>query len=296
MLVADVERHQAFVAIQEGRPALARTAAAASLVTYRAQRLEWSTAAALLLGGYGSLMVGDIGTASREATEALAILEPIGDAWGLVHAQAMLGAVAQAEHRFADAARTLERAADTSVTLGFLGQAALHRATLARVQQRAGDPRAAASYEQALEAARVSGDGRLAATARLNLGRLRRSTGDTAAAVALWVENDRWYAAAGGGDQALLNRCLLAAARGDRGELTEVLAEAERLSDVESVVCALDGLARSAAADGDLSTARSLLERADARAATIAHLLDASDRLDADAARHLISEASGGRS
>ena len=296
VLVADVDRHQAFVAIQEGRPALARSAAAASLVTYRAQRLEWSTAAALLLGGYGSLMVGDIVTASREATEALAILEPIGDAWGLVHAQAMLGAVAQAEHRFADAARTLERAADTSVALGFLGQAALHRATLARVQQRAGDARAAASYEQALEAARVSGDGRLAATAQLNLGRLRRSTGDTAAAVALWEENDRWYATAGGGDLALMNRCLLAAARGDRGELTDVLAEAERLSDVESVVCALDGLARSAAADGDLSRARSLLERADARAATIAHVLDASDRLDADAARRLISEASGGRS
>ncbi len=113
VLVADVERHQAFVAIQEGRPALARTAATASLVTYRAQRLDWSTAAALLLGGYAALMVGDLSTASRAATEALVLLEQIGDAWGLVHAQAMLGAVAQAEHRFADAARTLERAAET---------------------------------------------------------------------------------------------------------------------------------------------------------------------------------------
>ena len=295
VLLADVERHQAFVAIQEGRPRLARTAAAASLVTYRAQQLEWSTAAALLLGGYASLMVGDLGTASLEVTEALALLGPIGDAWGLVHAQAMLGAIAQAEHRFADAARTLERAAETSVALGFLGQAALHRATLARVLQRAGDPRAAASYDQALEAASVTGDGRLAATARLNLARLRRSTGDTAAAIALWQENERWYAAAGGGDQALLNRCLLAAARGDRDELAEVLAEAEQVSDNESLVHALDGLARSAATDADLSLARSLLRRADAQAATIAHLLDDSDRLDAAQARQVLERATGGR-
>ena len=179
--------------------------------------------------------------------------------------------------------------------LGFLGQAALHRATLARVQQRAGDPRARrASYDQALAAAAASGDGRLAATARLNLARLRRSpTATTAGAVALLEENERWYAAAGGGDFALLNRCLLAAARGEEGELSHVLAEAERSSDGESVVCALDGLARSAAVAGDLSRAASLVERADARAAMIAHLLDPADRLDAQAARQLIAEASG---
>ncbi len=285
VLVADVERHQAFLAIQEGRPALARTAAAAGLVSYRAHGLGWSTAAVLLLGAYGALMAGDLDTAGREAAEAAAILEQIGDAWGQVHAQAMLGAVAQAEHRFADAARTLERAADTSLALGFLGQAALHRATLARVQHRAGDPHAAGSYERALEAATAGGDGRLAATARLNLGRLRRSTGDTEAAVALWEENARWYAAAGGGDLALLNSCLLVAARGDRDALEATLSEAERVSDVESEVYALDGLAAAAAADGDPTAAGSLLRRADVRAASIGHLLDASDRFDADEVR-----------
>jgi hypothetical protein len=60
----------------------------------------------------------------------------------------------------------------------------------------------------------------------------------------------------------------------EEGELRHVLAEAERSSDGESEVCALDGLARSAAVAGDLSGAASLLERADARAAMIAHLLD----------------------
>ena len=85
-------------------------------------------------------MLGDTTTATRDATEAVGILTPIGDSWGMVHAEAMLGGIAQAEHRFGDAARALERAADESATMGFLGQAALHRATLARVQQRLGDP------------------------------------------------------------------------------------------------------------------------------------------------------------
>ena len=88
---------------------------------------------------------------------------------GLVHARAMLGGIAQAEHRLDDAAHALERAAEESAAMGFLGQAGLHRATLARVQQRAGDLRAAASYEQAIRESMASGDGRLAATGRLNL-------------------------------------------------------------------------------------------------------------------------------
>ena len=98
----------------------------------------------------------------------------------------MLGGIAQAEHRFDDAARALERAAEESATMGFLGQAALHRATLARVQQRAGDPRAAASYARAIDEAVANGDGRLAATARLNLARLRRNAGDTKGRSRCW--------------------------------------------------------------------------------------------------------------
>ena len=139
VLTADVDRHQAFLAIQQGRPEVVLSTAATSLATYRSAGLTWHAAASLLLGAYGSLMLGDTGTATRDATEAVDILTPIGDAWGLVHGQAMLGAVAQAEHRFDDAAAALERAAEQSATMGFLGQAALHRATLGRVQQRMGD-------------------------------------------------------------------------------------------------------------------------------------------------------------
>ena len=65
-------------------------------------------------------------------------MTPIGDSWGLVHADGMLGAVAHAEGRLDDATDALTRAAEDSARLGFLGQAALHLTTLGRVQQRAG--------------------------------------------------------------------------------------------------------------------------------------------------------------
>ena len=45
---------------------------------------------------------------------------------------------------------------------------------------------------------------------RMNLARLHRTRGDDAAALGLLEENQRWYRTAGGGEGALLNRCLLA--------------------------------------------------------------------------------------
>ncbi len=177
VLVADVERHLAFLAIQQGRPGVVLDRAATSLATYRPLDLAWRTSASLLLSAYGHLMAGDTAAATADATEALGALEPIGDSWGMAHAEAMLGGIAQAEHRYDDAARALNRAADESAAMGFLGQAALHRATLARVQHRLDDPAARASYEEAIRDALSVGDGRLTATARLNLARLLRGVG-----------------------------------------------------------------------------------------------------------------------
>ena len=287
MLIADVDRHQAFLAIQQGRPELV-------LSTRRGQPGDVPVARgcgggsprSLLLGAYGSLMLGDTGTATRDATEAVGILTPLGDAWGLVHGQAMLGAIAQAEHRFDDAAAALERAAEQSAAMGFLGQAALHRATLG--PRAAADGRSAAppaSYRQAIGEAVASGDGRLAATARLNLARLRRSAGDVAEAIALLEENERWYASAGGGDFALLSRCILAACRDDGPELEEALRAARASGNLEVEVHALDALARLAAASGDVGSATSALAESDQLASQAGHLLDASDRFDGNEAR-----------
>ncbi len=226
-------------------------------------------------------MLGDTAAAARDGAEAVEILTPMGDSWGLVHAMAMLGGIAQVEHRFEDAIDALSSAAQESTALGFLGQAALHPGSLARVQQRAGDVAGAtASFEQALSAATASGDGRMAATARLNLARLLRSAGDGAAAVALLKENLEWYAGAGGGDGALLSRCLLAIETDDRDSLEVVLALARAEETHLVTVLALDGLARLSAEAGDDVRARELVAEADALHPAVAHLLDDADRPD----------------
>lgn len=284
VLAADVDRHRAFLAIQQGRPhdVLAHTAAA--LATYTPRELAWPTGGTLLLAAHGSLMLGDVGAATRDATEAVGLMTRVGDSWALVHADAMLGGIAQAQHRFDDASRALERAARESERLGFLGQAALHRTTLARLQQRVGNPSAAHSFERAVRDALTVGDGRLAATARLNLARLLRSCGHRAHALALLEENERWYRASGGGDHALLNRCVLAAVRDDDGALNAVHEEARANGQVEVQVFALDALARLAAATGDGTRARQLLDDSNELARRVRHLVDDKDRVDAASA------------
>jgi hypothetical protein len=163
----------------------------------------------------------------------------------------------------------------------------LHLSTLARIQQRLGVPEAGATFGRAIDDATVVGDGRLAATARLNLARLRRSEGDVHEAIELLHENERWYDEAGGGDGALLTRCLLYAATGDPAALEEVLAEATAGGNDEVRVYALDALARTTA-EADPQRAQALLEEADALAPAVAHLVDESDRLDRTLAASLL--------
>ena len=282
---ADVARHRAFVLLQQGLPEDALASATSCLATYRRHGLEWETAASLVLTAWGALWLGDTAAAARDGAEAVSMLTPMGDSWGLVHATAMLGGIAQAENRSADAIEALSGAAHESAVLGFLGQAAFHLASLARVQQRAGHLEdAATSLDQALAAAAASGDGRMAATARLNLARLHRSTGNGAAAVAPLRENLEWYANAGGGDGALLSRCVLAAELDDRDSLEEVLALSRAEGNHVVTVLALDALARLSAEAGDDAHAAVLVAEADALHPAVVHLLDDADRSDRTAA------------
>ena len=284
VLRADLDRHRAFLAIQQGRPDLVLVHARAAREVTEPRGLVWRTAGSLLLGAYGSLMLGDVVAADRDATAALDLVRPLGDSWAMVHGEAMLGGIAQAEHRFADAARALARAADESAAQGFPGQAALHRASLGRVQQRVGDPAAGATYARAIDEAVAGGDGRLAATARLHLARLLRAGGDDEAALGLLEQNARWFGEAGGGDFALLTDCTLAAVRDDEVTLTKVLAAARDGGHVEVQVFALDALARLAAST-DRTAAADLLSEADALAPGVAHVVDEADRYDAAVAR-----------
>jgi hypothetical protein len=287
LLRADARWHAAFLAIQQGRADAVRADSAAALEVYRAHGSQWSVASALLLAAYGALMAGDAGSALRDATEAQTLLTPIGDAWGLTHAQAVLGGVTQAMGRLDDAAAAFERAADAAARLGFLGQSALHRASWARCLGRAGHRHARAAYGQALQEAVAVADGRLAASVRLHLARLLRAQGERDLALSLLQENAGWYAASGGGDLALLNRIERAALLGDEADLVNAVRRARDTSDTESVISALDGLARLAADSGYRVRAQALLEESDRVLQSAPYLIDHTERYDAVAAREL---------
>jgi tetratricopeptide (TPR) repeat protein len=295
-LRSDLRRHRAFLRIQQGRPDDVLIEARASLDAGPAAGREWQTAAAMLLAAYGSIMRGDTSRATESAEDAVRLLTPIDDPWGMVHAHGILGVIAQTEHRFDEAAVELAGAAEESDRSGFLGQAALHLTRLGRVEQQRGRTDAAVeTLDRAIAAARRSGDLRIAATARTTLARLLWGGGDLVAALALLEQNDAWYRTAGG-DGALLTRCLIGVLTSRPGSstatrrLTALLEEADDAGDAEAALVVLDALARLAAEAGDQAEARLLLERADERHASVRHLVDDRDRIDAVAVRDALEQ------
>ena len=291
-LRADSHRHLAFLRIQQGRARPALELATTSLTVYRPLGLDWEVATSLVLAAYASSMLSDTTGATTAANEAVDLLTPIGDSWALVHADGLLGAIAQAVGHLDEAASFLTRAAEASERLEFLGQAALHLTTLGRVEHRAGNTAAATeTLKRAILAAGRSGDLRIAATARVNLARLLRAAGQPDAALVLLEQTERWYRASGGGDGALLTRCLLAALTSATGsthaaeQLKSVLEEAVSAGDAEVQVLTMDALARLAVDRGDVSAAQRLLRSADDLSSEIQHVLDDLDRTDAHLAR-----------
>ena len=85
------------------------------------------------------------------------MLEPLGDAWGLQHAEAALGRLAQAMGEPAASAVHHGRAAASAERLGFPGAAAMHLMHLAKAQLAADDPAAAATLERAIVGAEQAG-------------------------------------------------------------------------------------------------------------------------------------------
>jgi len=255
---------------------------------------HWDEAANWVLYGHITLAAGDQDAAAHACREAARLLAEVQDPWFLVHNEAMLGAVAQAEARYADACGHLGRAADSARYQGFAAIEAYHRANLGRAQQQAGDLDAAArSLDQAIDVARATGDLRVAALARMRLGRVRREQGDPDAAANLFRAAQTWYHASGGGDHALLTDCLVATIDPDAPDtadvLDTVLDEARRTGDFEVEVLALDALARRSAGAGDLDAARSWLELADKAMPAARLRVTEADRVDAHAVRQLLT-------
>ncbi|WP_433305843.1 BTAD domain-containing putative transcriptional regulator [Actinoplanes sp. CA-030573] len=257
---------RAFLHSQQGRPA----EALAALDEFRPVARGWERGAACLLVAWSRIALGDTAGARAACDEALSLLD---DAWALSHAEALLGGLAQAEHRFADAVAHLTRAAGAAHRLGFAAAEALHLANLGRAQQQDGAPVAALdTLDRAAATAERVGEMRGVAFARTRRARVLRALGRLDECRAdLRVARAR-YATAGGGDGDLLSALLLAALDDDRPALERVLADARAAGDAETELLTLDELGRLTG-DPALSAA------ADALLPAAAHLVTPADRL-----------------
>ncbi len=228
----------------------------------------------------------------RPVTRSSTGFASVDDPWLHVRRDAMLGELARVEHRFDEAVHHIGRAAETSGQLGFLQTEAYQVTSLGRAQCQAGDyATGAATLERGIAKAEATGDVRLAALGRVHLGRVLRALGRTAAAREALEAASAWHRDAGGGEQAALGECLLAAldaadsVPGTEQRLVALLDRARRDGDAPVEVFALDALARLA---GDPATAQELSEAADRRMAAASHFITERDRVDA---RHLAGAA-----
>lgn len=276
---------------------------------YGSLKGSWEDAASCILTAHAALFLGDASLARTACGQAQEVVEHLGDDWGRDHLESVLGALAQAEHRFGDAITHLTAAATAAATaagrLGFPATEAYHLSHLGRVLHQAGDDKAAiTTLQRSIEIGETTGDLRVAALAAVRLGRVLRGTGDRIAARAALDDADRWYQGAGGGDGALLAACLLAAMDAEDGipeadtRLTTVTDDARSTGDIETAVLALDALAHSRARAGEPDEAFRLLHAADELMPTAEHRLSDRDRdrLDAPIARALIAASATGRS
>ncbi|MDA0168870.1 winged helix-turn-helix domain-containing protein [Solirubrobacter taibaiensis] len=241
---------------------------ALELTARAASRLQdpWDQAANALFATRAAISAGDRERAAtaRDAVEHW--LQTVDDPWLHVRRDAMLGELARVEHRFDDAVRHIGRAAEASGRRGYLQTEAYQLSSLGRAQCQAGDyETGAATLELAIEKAEATGDVRLAALARVHLGRVLRALGRDArptldAAVA-------WHREAGGGEQAALGEVLLAALNADKPRLVALLEQARRAGDAPVEVFALDALGRT--------------QEADERMPAASHFITQRDRVDA---------------
>ncbi len=247
----------------------------------------WDQAASWLFAARAAISSGDRVRAVAARDQVEHWLGTVDDPWLHVRRDAMLGELARIEHRFDDAVLHIGRAAETSGRLGFLQTEAYQVFSLGRAQCQAGDfESGVVTLERAIEKAEATGDVRLAALARVHLGRVLRALGQVAPARAALETAVAWHRAAGGGEQALLGECLLAAVDaedqipGAEQRLVAILDDARLDDDAAVEVFALDALARIATDAGDVARAGDLNDAADRRMEAASHLITDLDRAD----------------
>ena len=266
--------HLAYVVSHQGDWERALELTAHSRELYDGLDRPWDQAANALFASRAAISAGDLTRAAEARDEVQRRLEVVDDPWLRVRRDAMLGELARVEHRFDDAVAHLGRAAATSGRLGFLQTEAYQLTSLGRAQCQAGDyATGAATLELGIAKAEATGDVRLAALGRVHLGRVLRALGQTAEARAALESAAAWHRDAGGGEQAALGDCLLAAldaadgVPGARERLAALLDDARRDGDAAVEVFALDALGR--------------YEEADRRMEEASHFIGERDRTDA---------------
>jgi tetratricopeptide (TPR) repeat protein len=255
---------------------------------YEGMDRPWDQAANWLFAARAAISAGDEERSVAARDQVDHWVGMVDDPWLHVRREAVLGELARFQHRFDDAVVHLGRAAETSRRLGFLQTEAYQVSSLGRAQCQAGDyETGAATLELAIEKAEATGDVRMAALARVHLGRVLRALGEDARARTALETATAWHRATGGGEQAALGECLLAAmdaedrVDGAAARLVAILGEARQNDDAHVEVFALDALARTAVEAGDHATAQSLCEEADRRMEAASHFVTERDRTDA---------------
>jgi predicted ATPase/DNA-binding SARP family transcriptional activator len=286
--------HLAYVVSHQGEWERALELTARSRTLYDGLDRPWDQAANALFASRAAISAGDRVRAAEARDEVQHWLGIVEDPWLHVRRDAMLGELARVEHRFDEAVHHLGRAAETSGRLGFLQTEAYQVTSLGRAQCQAGDyTSGAATLELGIAKAEATGDVRLAALGRVHLGRVLRALGRTAEARAALEAAAAWHREAGGGEQAALGDCLLAAldaedhVAGAEQRLVAILAAARREDDAHVEVFALDALARSAAGADDAVRAGDLWEAADRRMRSASHFISERDRTDARSVRQI---------
>ena len=284
----------AYVVSHHGEFAHAMELTERSDALYDGSHRPWDQAANWLFAARAAISAGDQKRSVMAVDRVQHWLSMVDDPWLHVRGDAILGELARLQHLFDDAVLHLGRAVETSRRLGFLQTEAYQLSSLGRAQCQAGDyVTGAATLQLAAEKAEATGDVRLAALARVHLGRVLRALGDVAGARTAIESATAWHRSAGGGEQAALGECLLAAmdatdeVSGAQDRLVAVLDDARLRGDAPVEVFALDALARTAAQAGDVGTARDLCETADRRMAAVSHFITEADRSDARWVRQL---------
>ena len=215
----------------EFREALALTERSRAI--YDGLDRPWDQAANALFAARAAISAGDEPRSVETVAEVERWLAAVEDPWLRVRGEAVKGELARVQHRFGDAVAHLASAAETSHRLGFLQTEAYQLSSLGRAQCQDGDYAAGAATLRLASTRprrpatcawpRWCGCTSAACCApRAELAEARTALEPAAA----------WHRRAGGGEQALLGECLLAAldarGRGARrgGALVAILARA----------------------------------------------------------------------